>query len=275
VVDGRPDPAQLHTVLAPIIERVDPDLIVVFGSAARGSMTPRSDVDLLVVKNVENLSALRVATLGALSSGHPPVDVVPATLSLLERYSESLSWVYRPAVVEGLVAYERDRVVRFGSRHARDLLVRAPETEAARMVRLLKYQKEEASAWLDKAREDLTAVNSTDQGLAVPVRCYCAQAAAEKALEALLVAHGRLVPRDHGLLELAEAVRQTGERLPAAVTDDTLAQLTAYSGPAQYPGWSGETTAVDLRDFSQLANAIHDHVDRRIADILQERASSA
>jgi hypothetical protein len=92
---------------------------------------------------------------------------------------------------------------------------------------------------------------------------------------AQLVAHGRLVPRDHGLLELAEAVRQTGERLPAAVTDDTLAQLTAYSGPAQYPGWSGETTAVDLRDFSQLANAIHDHVDRRIADILQERASSA
>ena len=177
-------------------------------------MTPKSDVDLLVVKNVEDLSALRVATLGALSSGHPPVDVVPATLSLLERYSESLSWVYRPAVVEGLVAYERDRVVQFGSRHARDLVVRAPETEAA-----------------------------------------------------------RLVPRDHGLLELAEAVRQTGKRLPAVVTGDKLAQLTAYSGPAQYPGWSGETTAADLRDFSQIANAIHDHVDRRIADILQERES--
>ena len=275
VLDGRPDPAQLRTVLDPIIDQVDPDLIVVFGSAARGSMTPDSDLDLLVVKNVDDLSALRVESLGALAAEHPPVDIVPATMPLLERYSESLSWVYRPAVTEGLVAYERDRGVEFSSRGARDLLVRPAETEAARMVRLLKYQKEEALAWLGKARGDLTGVNSTDRHLDTDLRCYCAQAAAEKALKALLVAHGRLVPREHGLVQLAAAVRQAGEQLPDAVTDHKLERLTACSGPAQYPGWPGETTAADLRDFSELANALHEHAGRRVEEILQRRASSA
>ena len=275
VLDGRPDAAQLRAVLDPIIDRVAPDLIVVFGSAARGSMTPDSDLDLLVVKDVDDLPALRVESLGALPRDHPPVDVVPATFPLLERCSESLSWVHGPAVAEGLVAYERDRRVEFGSRSARDLLVRPAETEVSRMVRLLKNRKEEAFAWLRKARGDLTGVNSADRDLDADLCCYCAQAATEKALKALLVAHGRPVLRQHGLVQLACAVRQTGEELPAVVTDDRLERLTDYSGPAQYPGWSGETTPADVRAFSELANALHDHAGRRVGDLLRQRTAAA
>ena len=49
---------QLGAVISPIIEALDPDLVIVFGSAARATMTADSDVDLLVVKDVANVLEL-------------------------------------------------------------------------------------------------------------------------------------------------------------------------------------------------------------------------
>ena len=54
----RPDTVQLGAVISPIIEALDPDLVIVFGSAARATMTADSDVDLLVVKDVANVREL-------------------------------------------------------------------------------------------------------------------------------------------------------------------------------------------------------------------------
>ena len=51
-------------------------------------------------------------------------------------------------------------------------------------------------------------VNTTDAAIPFAPRAYSAQAATEKALKALLVAHGRPVPFDHDpntLADLAES----------------------------------------------------------------------
>ena len=52
LVDGRPDPDQLAGVIAPIVQEIQPDLVILFGSAARCNMAADSDVDLVVVKDL-------------------------------------------------------------------------------------------------------------------------------------------------------------------------------------------------------------------------------
>ena len=46
-----PDQAELDAIVTSIVKTVDPDRIILFGSAARGTMNDESDLDILVVKD--------------------------------------------------------------------------------------------------------------------------------------------------------------------------------------------------------------------------------
>jgi hypothetical protein len=64
-----------------ILQSVDPLAVVVFGSAARGEMTERSDVDIaLVFPDEESLKAGRTSIFG-----RPPIDMWPTDLRLRDR----------------------------------------------------------------------------------------------------------------------------------------------------------------------------------------------
>ena len=96
--DGRPRPALLERVTAALIEAVAPERIVLYGSGARGEMTPESDIDLLLVletddpKRVKDMARksvrdetcilqLLVATEADLAAcAHKPYDVLYAAL---------------------------------------------------------------------------------------------------------------------------------------------------------------------------------------------------
>ena len=47
---SEPDPAILADIVKQVVKAAKPDKIVLFGSAARGTMGPNSDIDLLVIK---------------------------------------------------------------------------------------------------------------------------------------------------------------------------------------------------------------------------------
>ena len=47
---GRPDPGILADTIKRVVQAAKPERIVLFGSAARGTMGPESDLDLLVIK---------------------------------------------------------------------------------------------------------------------------------------------------------------------------------------------------------------------------------
>ena len=272
VVNGAPDREQLTALLAPIITGVEPELVIVFGSAARRSMTADSDVDILIVKQVDNLHELARQARRSLPDDHPPVDIVPATRQLLERRRrEWLSQVYRPAVAEGIVTYENNRTIEYGTRRASDTLPQRDESETERMVRIFHYRREEAVEFLKKAQTDLSVVNSTDRTIEPEARCYSAQAATEKALKALLVAHECTVPGRHELGKVVEEIKKTGEALPEIATDERLKKLSEYAGPAQYPGWSGTTTAEDESEFCEIARTVYEHARKQISDILRAR----
>ena len=101
-----PDPAVLDALVERIVRAVQPDRIILFGSAVRGRMGPHSDIDVLVVKSgeyrrIEVMHAIRRALRGF---GHA-VDLVVATPTELARYGDCFALVYYPALREGRELY--------------------------------------------------------------------------------------------------------------------------------------------------------------------------
>lgn len=100
------DPAVLDEIVRRIVEVAQPERIILFGSAARGTMRPDSDVDLLVVKAGEyDVHALTGAIYRRLLGLTQPVDVIVAQPETLQRYGAVPFLVYAPALQEGKELY--------------------------------------------------------------------------------------------------------------------------------------------------------------------------
>lgn len=85
---------------------LDPELILLFGSRARGTASRRSDIDLLVVWETDAGPLDRIGqVLGLLADSPWPVDVIAYTPADLRarRHSPFL----RRALDEGKILYER------------------------------------------------------------------------------------------------------------------------------------------------------------------------
>src|SRR5260370_1105798 len=104
---GEPDPAILADIVKRIVRAAKPEKIVLFGSAARGTMGPDSDYDLLVIKGGK-YSYWRVldTIYEHLSGKEAPVDVVLVTPEDVERYRDSHCLVICPALKEGKIVYD-------------------------------------------------------------------------------------------------------------------------------------------------------------------------
>lgn len=103
---GKPDPAILADVIKRIVEVADPEKIVLFGSAARGTMGPDSDLDLLVIKGGKFNYWRLITRIYQHLPGTAAIDVVLATSEDVERYRDTHCLVICPALKEGRVVYE-------------------------------------------------------------------------------------------------------------------------------------------------------------------------
>jgi predicted nucleotidyltransferase len=96
---------KLDLIIQRIVEVAKPEKIILFGSAVRGAMGPNSDVDLLVIKSGANRLDLMGEIYRNLHGVGEPVDVIVATPEDVERYRNSHSLVFAPALKEGRVVY--------------------------------------------------------------------------------------------------------------------------------------------------------------------------
>jgi predicted nucleotidyltransferase len=108
------DPAvvqeKIQEMVGRIVAQFAPEKIVLFGSYARGTAGPDSDVDLLVIKPVTgSRRAERVAMRTALRGMGIAKDIVLVTPEEAEESGELVGTVVRPALREGKVLYERPR----------------------------------------------------------------------------------------------------------------------------------------------------------------------
>ncbi len=99
-------------IIAQMTERIrrryDPRQIVLFGSRARGTARPDSDVDLLVVlDDIGDRRATAVAIRRMLADLPVSKDVVLTTPGEIERRGGLAGTCLRPALREGRVLHER------------------------------------------------------------------------------------------------------------------------------------------------------------------------
>ena len=97
----------LNEVTRRLVERFAPTRIILFGSQARGTADARSDVDLLVVCQVDGRKRdLMVAMDRALSGLGIARDVIVVTPEEYERNRQIPGTVVRPAALEGKILYD-------------------------------------------------------------------------------------------------------------------------------------------------------------------------
>lgn len=106
--DGTPSEETLEQLTAAIVNAVAPMRIILFGSAARGEMRAKSDLDVLVVvADGEHRGHAAEAIYCAKPRRTRPLDLVVATESDVERQRDAPWYVIAPALREGRVLYDR------------------------------------------------------------------------------------------------------------------------------------------------------------------------
>jgi len=98
----------LEDLIQRIVMAVQPLQIVLFGSAARGEITPESDLDILIVMP-EGIHRRRTAQYlyQTISGVKVPFDLLVATPSDLEKHKDNIGLIYRTILREGRVVYAR------------------------------------------------------------------------------------------------------------------------------------------------------------------------
>jgi uncharacterized protein len=100
--------SQIDEMVGRIVQRFDPERIILFGSAARGEAGPDSDVDLLVVMRVDGSQREKAVEIGV------AVNDVPVAKDIIVTRPEDFEWrkeipgtIERPAAREGRLLYAR------------------------------------------------------------------------------------------------------------------------------------------------------------------------
>lgn len=93
-----------------LVERFDPDEIILFGSRARGTASPESDVDLLVIASFQGSKRAKQLEMRlALHDIPVPKDIILVTPEEVSRRRDIVGTIIRPALREGKVLYARPR----------------------------------------------------------------------------------------------------------------------------------------------------------------------
>ena len=100
---------QLHGVTRRLVEALQPERIVLFGSQAYGRPSPESDVDLLIVMNSDERPAARAARVSRLLRPRPfPIDALVRTPEEIKHRLEMGDQFIHMILERGRVLYERD-----------------------------------------------------------------------------------------------------------------------------------------------------------------------
>jgi predicted nucleotidyltransferase len=101
---------RLQAIVEAIVQVALPERVILFGSRAKGTAQGESDYDfLVVVRGIQNEREVSRRIYRALLDRRvgAAVDVVVVNAGTLEQYRESPFYIYRQALQEGKVFYDR------------------------------------------------------------------------------------------------------------------------------------------------------------------------
>lgn len=103
-------PDEIQRMADVIAEKFDPDMIILFGSHARGEAKADSDIDLFVVMETSAPIARRALPIRKALWDFPfPKDILVRTLAEFDQAKDQFWTPAYPAAHEGKVLYERKR----------------------------------------------------------------------------------------------------------------------------------------------------------------------
>lgn len=99
--------AALDDIVRRIVAQFSPEKVILFGSTAKGTDTPDSDLDLLVVINVEGSKRSLANDIDlALADRTIPLDLILLTPEQFERQKQVIGALAYQAMQEGKVVYD-------------------------------------------------------------------------------------------------------------------------------------------------------------------------
>jgi predicted nucleotidyltransferase len=99
---------KINEMVRRIVKRFDPEQIILFGSHAKGTAGPDSDVDLLIIMPVSGSKREKQIEIGvALHDIRIPMDIIVTTPEEVERRKNLVGTIIRPALREGEIIYVR------------------------------------------------------------------------------------------------------------------------------------------------------------------------
>jgi uncharacterized protein len=237
--------AQIDELVRRIVERFQPDRIILFGSQARGDAGPDSDVDILVVMPFEGTKWNKTAEINAaISDVSLPADVHVATPDEVDRRRDIIGTIFRPAFREGKVLYEGPRTTAGGPSAALEAGVSMDEV--IQVVR----------EWVARAESDLRAAEhllTMRDDCPFETVAFHAQQCAEKYLKALLISRSVDFPRSHNLQRL---VKLLPAEVAAPLSKAQAEWLTQYAAESRYPGKVRMPSRAEAEEAVHLARSV-------------------
>ena len=254
--------AVLDRMVQAIVDEVDPEQVILFGSRARGDEGESSDVDLIVLE-AEPFGPERsrrkelVRLYHALSGFHVPADILVYSHDDVAYWRDSLNHVLARALREGKVLYEPTTAANHSAAaQVVDGKLHASDVKCARML-------------LDAGTRHVDTLRALHHSDEMPdeVFGFHVQQAAEKLLKGWIALLGGLYPPTHDVEALLNILASRG----AAVEPfRDLIGYTPYAVRFRYAGVDTYAETIERKVTLATVEALEEQVGRQSTDVEEE-----
>ena len=246
--------ALIDSMVRAIVDEVDPEQVILFGSRGRGDKRQDSDVDLVVVETEpfgpERSRHKEMVRLYHALAGFPvPADVLVYSRDDVDYWRDSLNHVLARALREGRTLYEQ-RPVPKAKYHA-NAGCSFHDVKCARML-------------IEATERHVLTLRNLTAALPEESFGFHVQQAAEKAFKAWLALLGETYPSTHNLEALLDLLADRGI---ATKPFRKLIDYTPYAVEFRYEGVNSNTEPINRQGALTLVETLLKQVRRQLAEV--------